>query len=337
MFISGLQKTGGAGADDFAFGTDLGLQTNFQANSTEVAKVPAKGSVATLNTVSTGSNYSLGTGKVLVQTSTDGLGLGLKVKTNTKQDLGVMKVGSSVKNTAGFNGVQNNLAENLKFDSGTALAPYTYARVTSSADPFSGTSLIPLAGTSATGTAGTFTVTVNYGSVTKVTVAVAGTLYKVGDVVTITQATLEANASFTGTGGIVFQGDLTLLLTEENVLGSIAGFEGITILDGGVGHAVGDLIGLSEEGSAVVGNGAVTIGTLGIANTVITAPNNIYPRGIKTSTGSQAAPKTIEFVGLDDVNVIIGGFTAGTVLPLRFKEVIDAGTDELLGNLTILY
>ena len=332
MFISGLQKTGGAGADDFAFGTDLGLQTNFQANSTEVAKVPAKGSVATLTTVAVGNNYSLGTGKVLVQTSTDGLGLGLKIKVDTKQDLGVMKVGSSVKNTAGFNGAQNSSL--LAYDAENP-DPYTYARTFATGLAFSGVS-IALAGTSAAGTAGTFIVTINYGSVTKVTVAVGGTLYKVGDVVTITKATLEAVGSFGGPLCFV-KGDLTLLLTEENVLGSIASFEDTIILDGGVGHAVGDIIGLSEEGSAVVGNGAVTIATLGIASTVITAPNNIYPRGIKTSTGSQAAPKTIEFVGLDDVNVIIGGFTAGTVLPLRFKQVIDAGTDELLGNLTILY
>ena len=40
---------------------------------------------------------------------------------------------------------------------------------------------------------------------------------------------------------------------------------------------------------------------------------------------------------MDDVNVIIGGFTAGTVFPFNFKQIIDAGTDAALGEITILY
>ena len=48
-----------------------------------------------------------------------------------------------------------------------------------------------------------------------VTVAAGGTIYKVGDVVTIDKATLELNGSFGG--GNVFQGDLELLVTEDNV------------------------------------------------------------------------------------------------------------------------
>jgi len=324
----GLAKTGGAGGNDFAFDTDLGIATNTQEDSWEVARTPAKGSVATLATVVVGNNYSLGTGKVLVQTSTDGLGLGLKVKTNTKQDLGIMKVGSSVKNTANFDNFQNSLR--LAFDP-TNPDPYTYVRLTATGQPVSG-STTAVAGTTVAGTAGTFIVNITGGSVTSVTVAAGGTLYKVGEVVTLLKADLE-----TAFAGHVFMSDLSLILTEENVLGSIASFEGITILDGGVGHAVGDLIGLSEEGSTVVGNGAVTIGTLGIGNAVVTAPNNIYPRAIKTSTGTQAAPKTIEFQGMDGINVIIGGFTAGTVVPVQFKQVIDAGTDATLGNITILY
>jgi hypothetical protein len=67
------------------------------------------------------------------------------------------------------------------------------------------------------------------------------------------------------------------------------------------------------------------------------SPNNRYPRAVKISTGTQAAPKTIEFVGLDDVNVIIGGFVAGGVFPFSFKQIIDAGTDAVLGDITILY
>jgi len=325
----GLAKTGGAGGNDFAFDTDLGIATNTQEDSWEVARTPAKGSAATLNTVAVGNNYSLGTAKVLVQTSTDGSGIGLKVKIdNIKQDLGVMKVGSSVKNTANFDNFQNSLR--LAFDP-TTPDPYTYVRLTATGQPVSG-STTAVGGTTVAGTAGTFIVNITGGSVTSVTVAAGGTLYKVGEVVTLLKADLE-----TAFAGHVFMSDLSLILTEENVLGSIASFEGITILNGGAGHAIGDQIILSEEGSTVVGNGAVTIGTLGIGNAVVTAPNNIYPRAIKTSTGTQAAPKTIEFQGMDGINVIIGGFTAGTVVPVQFKQVIDAGTDATLGNITILY
>ena len=325
----GLAKTGGAGATDWAFGTDLGIQTNFQANSTAVAKAPAKGTAATLNTVSTGSNYSLGTNKVLVQTSTDGTGTGLKVIVdNIVEDEGILAVGSSVKTTAKFDSYQNSLR--LAFNPQSP-DPYTYVYLTATGQPVSG-STTAVAGTTAAGTAGTFIVNINGGSVTSVTVASGGTLYKVGEVVTLTKADLEAAFATH-----VFQSDLSLILTEDNVLGSIENFEGITILNGGEGHVIGDQIILSEEGSAVVGNGAVTIGTLGIAGTVVTAPNNIYPKAVKTSTGAQATPKTIEFVGMDDVNVIIGGFTAGTVFPFSFKQIIDAGTDAALGEITILY
>ena len=327
----GLAKTGGAGATDWAFGTDLGIATDSQQRSWGVARTPAKGSAATFTTVAVGSGYTVGKDRTLIQTATDGSGTGLKVIADIVEDNGNLIVGSGLQPTAGFNQFQNSLL--LAFDASNP-DPYTYARVTATGQAFTGVSnAIP--GISATGTAATFIVTVNAGVVTKVTVAAGGTIYRIGDVVTIDKATLELNGSFGG--GIIFQGDLKLLVTEDNVLGRIDSPGSTIIQNGGSGHAIGDVITLSEEGSTVVGTGGVTIGTLGIANPVVTAPNNRYPRAVKTSTGVQGTPKTIEFVGMDDVNVIIGGFTAGTIFPFNFKQIIDAGTDAALGEITILY
>tara|TARA_R110000744_G_scaffold286458_1_gene397763 strand:- start:904 stop:1920 length:1017 start_codon:yes stop_codon:yes gene_type:complete len=338
MFISGLSKTGGAGADDFAFGTDLGIQTNFQANSTEVAKVPAKGSVATFNTLVAGTGYTIGKGIQLVEDPSSAAGgTGFTAIATVIDSGGVLRLGSVGKFTASFNSFQNTLLDNFDpFD----LDPYTWARTTGSGQPMPDTVTGPVTTTAITSTGGsgtgaTFFVTVNGGMAVSATVAAIGTGYKVGDTVTLTIANLQAAMQVANDNQATFiQSDITMILTEENVTGAI---QSLTILNGGQGYRIGDTITLSEAGSPIVGTGSVDALTLGTASTVITAPNNRYPRGIKTSTGTQAAPKTIEFVGMNDVNVIIGGFTAGTVLPFQFKQVIDAGTDAVLGNITILY
>lgn len=304
--------------------TDLGLP--FRGTKSE-NEVPAKGTAATLGTVSTGSNYSLGTDKVLVQTSTDGTGTGLKViVANIVEDLGILAVGSELQPTAIFNQFQNDLT--LAFDAENP-DPYTYARITATGQAFTGVSAA-IAGTSAAGTAGTFIVTVTSGSVTKVTIAAGGTLYKVGDVITITEATLEGNPAFGG--GNVFQGDLELLVTEDNVLGSIENFEGITILSGGEGHVVGDQITLSEEGSTVVGNGAVTIGSLGGA---LNTPGEItkYPTGI-INTGTAGAITVKDTAGN---TVVLGAMQPGIVRRFAFSQVLGAGTGPAVGEVTILY
>ena len=332
----GLAKTGGT----WAFDTDLGIQTDFQSNSTAVAKTPAKGEIATINTIVTGSGYTLNPGGLpkegILCSATNGTGSGAIFQVSSIASAGNLVTGASVVNTAGFNNYQNALL--LAHDPNDT-DPYTYAKVTSSGASFSGTSLVPLVGTSATGSTATFTVTVSGGSVTSVIIATAGSGYLVGDVVTITEATLEANPSFGG--GIKFQGDLKLLLTEDavnTVSGGInTGVETITVVNGGSGYVVGDVLTLQEVGSSQTGTAQVTVATLGIANTVITAPNNRYPRAVRVTEGTIAAPKTIEFVGMNDVNVIIGGFLAGSIFPMNFKQIVDAGSDVTLGDTTILY
>tara|TARA_Y100000389_G_C17421524_1_gene497008 strand:+ start:546 stop:1529 length:984 start_codon:yes stop_codon:yes gene_type:complete len=322
----GLAKTGGAGASDWAFGTDLGIATNSQDRSWEIARNPAKGSISTFGTVVTGSGYSLGVNKVLVQSGTDGDGQGFSCIANIVEAEGILRVDSSVKNTAKFDDYQNSLR--LAFDQQSP-DPYTYVRLTATGQPVSGSTTAVL-GTTTAGVAGTFIVNIIGGSVSSVTVAAGGSDYKVGEVVTITKANLESAFA-----GHIFMSDLSLILTEENVTGGID-VNSVRLLNGGVGHVVGNVITLTEE-NTTGGTGTLTVVTLDIANPLVTAPNNRYPRAVKTSTGDQGAPKTIEFVGMDDVNVIIGGFTAGTVFPFNFKQIIDAGTDAALGEITILY
>ena len=303
--------------------TDLGLPYRGTKSENEV---PAKGTAATFSTVATGYGYTIGKSKTLVQSATDGTGVGLKVITDIVEDDGILVVGSELQPTAIFNQFQNDLT--LAFDAENP-DPYTYARITATGQAFTGVSkAIP--GTSATGTAGTFIVTVTSGSVTKVTVAAGGSVYKVGDVVTIDKATLELNGSFGG--GNVFQSDLELLVTEDNVLGRIAEFDGITLLNGGEGHAIGDVITLSEEGSTVVGTGGLTVATLGGA---LNTPGEVtkYPTGI-INTGTAGAISVKDVAGN---TVVLGAMQPGIVRKFSFSQVMGAGTGPAVGEVTILY
>ena len=68
-----------------------------------------------------------------------------------------------------------------------------------------------------------------------------------------------------------------------------------------------------------------------------TNPMKSYPTGIRIAEGTVAAPKAIAFQGIDGVNVVVGGFVAGQVLPLQFKQILSAGTTATLGLITIFY
>ena len=57
----GQAKTGGAGATDWAFGTDLGIATNTQTNSNIVPNI---GAIKTIDTLVAGSGYSVGFGDI---------------------------------------------------------------------------------------------------------------------------------------------------------------------------------------------------------------------------------------------------------------------------------
>jgi len=305
--------------------TDLGIVVEAQTSENVI---PAKGSAATFTTVAVGGGYTIGKDKTLVQTATDGSGVGLKVVTNIVEDEGILIVESGLQPTANFNNYQNTLRYN--FDPANP-DPYTYARVTATGAAFTGVSnAIP--GVSATGTAATFIVTVNAGLVTNIIVAAGGTVYRIGDVVTIDKATLELNGSFGG--GIVFQGDLQFLVTEDNVLGRIEGSGlAVKIQNGGSGHAIGDVITLSEEGSTVVGTGGVTIGTLGGAlNTA--GDLTIYPTGVLNTSG---AVGPIQVIDMGGNTVVLGACQPGVIRKFAFQQVLGAGTGPGVGLVTVLY
>lgn len=334
----GLAKTGGAGANDWAYSTDLGIQQNFQTGSFRVAKSPAKGAIATIDTIVTGRGYPLGPNGIpkegILCSATGGSGTGAQFMVRSIAATGSLIIDSVVQPTANFQNYQTRLFDALD----VSTSNFTYARVNAGNLPLTAVSTA-VAGTSTTGTSGAFIVTVNFGSVTNVSVSGAGTGFVVGDTVTITKAALEANLT-----GNTFQGDLELLLTKENVSGGLdTGVASVEVINGGEGYTVGNTLTLQVIGSTLTGTGTLDVATLDTSTRVNTQPNNIYPRGVSVGEVSYPAgtgtdiPKTIKFVGLDDVEVIIGGFCTGKIYPIRFKQIIDNGSDITLGTTTIYY
>ena len=81
-----LAKTGGATANDFAFGTDLGIATNFQTN---LNIVPNKGAIKTTEALVAGSGYSVGFGDIRCS-STGGTGTGATFTCRTGYSVGAL-------------------------------------------------------------------------------------------------------------------------------------------------------------------------------------------------------------------------------------------------------
>ena len=307
----GKAKTGGAGADDWAFGTDLGIATNFQTN---LNIVPNKGAIKTTEALVTGSGYSVGVGLIKCS-STGGSGTGATFTCRTEYSVGALIANRSLT----FNPGEFN--ENITI------------RVTATGDPITG-STTAIAGVSANGTGASFILSSTNGQINKCSVVAEGTGYIEGETISFTKTAIEAgfgagNVTNLPTGGVLNVGPLA-----GDISGSIIQ---IVSVDGGSGYTVGDTLTLQEIGSSDAGTATVDVLTLDLGLSLNSSPNNRYPRAVKLSSGTQAAPKTIEFVGLDDVNVIIGGFVIGTVFPFNFKQIIDAGTDAALGEITILY
>ena len=314
---------------EFLRDTDLGLI--FQDGISQ-SEVPAKGTIATINTVVAGSGYSLSEDGLpkegILCSATGGTGKGAQFVVQSLANGGIMVAGSAVKNTAGFNNYQNDLF--VAFDSENT-DPYTYARIFATGQAFSGTSTA-LAGTSATGINGTFIVTITNGSVTGVSVSVVGSAYKVGDVVTITKTTLESAPAFGG--GNVFLGDLKLLLTEENVVGGINTAVGtITVINGGSGYTAADTLTLQEVGSSNIGTATLDVATLGGAlNTP--GPIKKYPSGILNTSNTVG---TIVVKDTAGNTVSLGAMQPGVIRPFGFSQVLRAGSIATVGAITILY
>ena len=331
-FTYGQAKTGGAGANDWAFGTDLGIATDAEVSFKNYAN---KGMIKTTETSDgsdnqRGSGYTLGTRLMTSNvdnvedvigeatcSATGGTGTGAVFQIRTIYSRGVMVINNSLflKNDP------HNLSTTAKSGAGAPLTQST----------------TPIIGTQAGGNGANATYQVNFvrGNITSVVIIAGGTGYITGGTVdasiTLAKAAIEAGLG----GGAVVSNDIIVIPQQGDVSGGVGSV--INITSGGSGYTVGDVLTLQEIGSSDIGDGKVVVETLDTGMVTGASPNNRYPTGVKTSTGVQATPKTIEFVGMDDVNVIIGGFTAGTVFPFQFKQIIDAGTDAVLGEITILY
>jgi hypothetical protein len=312
--------------------TDLGLI--FANQGPLITSIsPAKGMISTIDTAVAGSGYKIGKGKELIQSSTTGTGAGLSCIADIVEVGGILKVGATVNLTAGFMNYQNDKL--LKLD--VANLEYTWVRTTATGEPMPDVLAGPVTTTEITstggsGTAATFLVSVNNGTVTNVIVRAAGSGYKVGDIIILTIANLQAAMNVAnGTEAVVMLGDIKLLLTEENVYGGID-VSTIKVLNGGSGNVVADVITLTEEGSLDTGTGTVAVATLSPAYNVGEATFQVYPAAFKTATAG-----AVEFKGMDDAQVVISGLVIGEVIPLSFKEITAAGTSVTLDTATIFY
>lgn len=307
--------------------TELGLAfPQFGGNQTTL-QAP-KGDIKTIDTIVAGSGYPLGPGgqpkEIICIEFSGSTGTGATFAVTTKAGEGRLRSTSSVKNAASFDNFQNGLLE--AFNASTS--NFTFARVAATGVPADSTST-DVAGTSATGSAGTFFVTITSGQVTHVQASQVGTGYLVGDVVTITKAALEA-----GLTGITVQGDVQVVLTEDNVLGALGTVE---VLNPGEGYTVGETLTLSINEPTFIGLGTVNVATLGEAK--VTPTQLRYPIGIKIGEpgATIAAPKTVELKQVDGTQVVIGGLITGAILPMTFSEITAAGTDLDLAQTTIFY
>tara|TARA_R110000796_G_scaffold37554_2_gene94755 strand:+ start:1059 stop:2108 length:1050 start_codon:yes stop_codon:yes gene_type:complete len=342
----------GTGVTGPAADTELGLP--IIGNGFNIEQVPNKSTVGSITLTAAGTGYSLSPGGlpkqgIICSSVSNGAGTGAVFQITSADISGNMTVGSLAQPTAGFNSYQNTLLDNLN----VANAQYTYIRDTATGlSSVSGTTTA-VAGTSAAGINGTFLVTVASGMVTNVTVAVAGSGYKPGDIVTITVANLQAPMNVVNGGAVVILGNLQILLTEDNITGGVsAAFDAagnllgsnanITILEGGSGHAAGDVLTLQEIGSSVIGTATVSIATINPGAIQISGQLR-YPVGLMVGTfgldGSTAVKTgSIELKQLDGTQVIITGLTTGKILPIMFSEITAAGTANLLiADTTIFY
>ena len=325
----GQAKTGGAGATDWAFGTDLGIATNGQLNANIT---PLRGDISTATVTSLGVGYSSTINGPIQCSVSGGTGSGAVVTIETT-NAGIL-IGDSVINpTASFTTFQNSTILTYDVDN----SDYSFVRDTATgANTVSGTTTALTTTSSGSGTGATVLLTITNGSVTNAVISAVGSGYVAGEIISVSVSDMQAAMNvINGGDATVILNKIDLFITESNITNGLSRI--VNVLNGGSGYTVADVLTLQEIGSTETGTATITVATLGIALSLNSSPNNRYPRAVKVSTGTQAAPKTIEFVGLDDVNVIIGGFVAGGVFPFSFKQIIDAGTDAVLGDITILY
>jgi|TARA_R110001592_G_scaffold1868_1_gene11292 hypothetical protein len=306
--------------------TDLGIVAETQ---TSANVLPGTG-VNTFSGSAAGNGYTIGKSRTLIQASSTGNGGGVTVQADIIEGGGIFKTGSVLPVTGSFQLYQDTLQANFDAENPD---PYTYARKTSDGSAMGETTLTStaLASTSPNGTGATFIVEVRAGLIQKVTVSALGSGYGVGDVITITEATLEDGAAFGG--GFLFQGDLQVTVTEDSVFGMIQGLDALTLISSGFGHAVGDVITLSEQGSTFVGTGGLTVGTISVADNT-PGDTIIYPTGVINTSG---AVGPIQVIDMGGNTVVLGACQPGVIRKFAFQQVLGAGTGPGVGLVTVLY
>ena len=176
---------------EFKEDTDLGIVVR-TSNSENV--LPGTGATS-LSASAAGNGYTIGKGRILTQNSTSGNGAGLKVIADIIEDDGIFVAGSTFEVTAKFDNRQNAL-----LSQGSAFAIIT-ATGLPQINSITQTALVSTGGT---GSAATFDVTISGGSVSRIIPNALGSGYRIGDIITISKAALDAGFGAT----ITFDSDL---------------------------------------------------------------------------------------------------------------------------------
>ena len=300
---------------EFLEDTDLGIVVQ-TSNSKNV--LPGTGATS-LSASAAGNGYTIGKGRILTQNSTSGNGAGLKVMANIIEDDGIFVAGSTFEVTAKFDNRQNAL-----LSQGSA-----FAIITATGLPEPNFTQPALVSTGGTGSAATFDVTISRGSVSRIIPNALGSGYRIGDVITISKAALDAGFGAT----ITFDSDLNFKVSATNVLGGIDSSSPITIINSGKGYAAAEVVTLSEEGSSFTGTGTVTVGSISSADNT---PGNtiIYPSAVVNTDSTAGAIQVVDMAGN---TVVLGACQPGVIRKFAFKQVLGAGTGPAVGLVTVLY
>tara|TARA_R100000544_G_C2224541_1_gene59766 strand:- start:46 stop:1104 length:1059 start_codon:yes stop_codon:yes gene_type:complete len=320
--------------------TDLGISAG--TSTTSINLYPSQGSAATIETIVPGTGYKIGKSLNLVQLSSTGNGKGLTAISDTFAAGSALIQRSEVELAGFFVNYQNTLLLNFDIPD----SQYTYARTAASAKPVPvdqpgvivTTAAIPSTSSGA-GTGATFLVSFSAGTVIKVTVSATGSGYLPGDLITMSAAAINAPVQAVniepGTGNplpVAILGDITLVLSEDNLHGSLGLIEQITVTNGGAGHTIGDTITLTEEGTTT-GTGTVDIASLGPGQNT-PGTQSTYPSGILNTSGTAGA---IVVKDVSGNTVVLGQMLPGVIRPFNFSQVMGAGTGPAVGDVTILY
>ena len=309
--------------------TDLGLSMG--TSSTASTTITQKGEAATFSAVTAGTGYTIGKGKVLVQTASTGNGTGLKVMAD-------IVPGTRSIRTNLVNGKEHTMTLTANFDSfqsGSYLlgGSFPLGFILDGGIPFSGVSTAVDGAGSSGGTGAKFFVTATNGMISKIVPDPSnlGADYLVGDIITITEADYIAANTFSG--AVTCGGNIQMLVTENDITGGIGQLSTITIINGGSGHAVTDRITLREEGSDSTGTGILQIATLGTSAST-QGPNVTYPTGVYVTSGSATDVQIKDTMGNTQ---LLASMQPGVIRPIAFSEIVGAGTTAAVGEVTIVY